>query len=54
METVNIKEEARRLINQILVYHQELTISVGWVEERNPTFTSVSLGFAIAQPNLRL
>jgi hypothetical protein len=25
---------------------------VGWVEERNPTLSRISLGFAIAQPNL--
>lgn len=29
-----------------------LTICVGWVEERNPTFIGILLGFATAQPNL--
>ncbi|WP_413199412.1 hypothetical protein [Nostoc piscinale] len=29
----------------------ELT-GVGWVEERNPTFTHTLLGYAIATPNL--
>ncbi|MCC5619492.1 hypothetical protein LC605_31465, partial [Nostoc sp. CHAB 5836] len=31
-----------------------LRIFVGWVEERNPTFSFSLLGFAYAQPNLHI